>query len=107
MLEKEIIESSFNNKQEEKKSGCYIATCVYGSYNCPEVWTLRRFRDFRLNQTASGRFFIKFYYAVSPKIVRLFGNSNWFRRVCRRKLDKLVTKCHKSGFSDTPYIDLY
>ena len=24
--------------------GCYIATCVYGSYDCPEVWTLRRFR---------------------------------------------------------------
>ena len=26
-------------------SGCYIATCVYGSYDCPQVQTLRRFRD--------------------------------------------------------------
>lgn len=25
--------------------GCYIATCVYGSYGAPEVLTLRRFRD--------------------------------------------------------------
>ena len=24
---------------------CYVATAVYGSYDCPEVWTLRRFRD--------------------------------------------------------------
>ena len=22
---------------------CYVATAVYGSYDCPEVWTLRRF----------------------------------------------------------------
>ena len=27
------------------KAGCYVATSVYGSYDCPEVWTLRRFRD--------------------------------------------------------------
>ena len=25
--------------------GCYIATCVYGSYDCSPVWILRRFRD--------------------------------------------------------------
>lgn len=28
------------------RKGCYVATCVYGSYDCPEVWTLRRFRDY-------------------------------------------------------------
>lgn len=28
-----------------KSKACYIATSVYGSYDCPEVWTLRRFRD--------------------------------------------------------------
>ena len=27
------------NKIEANKSGCYIATCVYGSYDCPQVWT--------------------------------------------------------------------
>ena len=25
--------------------GCYIATAVYGSYDCPQVWTLRRYRS--------------------------------------------------------------
>lgn len=31
-----------------KKEGCYVATAVYGSYNCPQVWILRRYRDFYL-----------------------------------------------------------
>ena len=35
----------------EKKSGCYIATAVYGSYDCPQVWTLRRYRDYTLAET--------------------------------------------------------
>ena len=31
--------------------GCYVATAVYGSYDCPEIWTLRRFRDKVLART--------------------------------------------------------
>ncbi|HIZ10458.1 MAG TPA: leucine-rich repeat protein, partial [Candidatus Borkfalkia avicola] len=42
-----------------KKGGCYIATAVYGSYDCPQVWTLRRYRDFSLSRTAPGRLFVK------------------------------------------------
>ena len=30
---------------QTQKRGCYVATAVYGSYDCPEVWTLRRYRD--------------------------------------------------------------
>lgn len=31
-----------NNSTDFEKTGgaCYIATCVYGSYDCPQVWTL-------------------------------------------------------------------
>ena len=47
-LDKSINTSNSNN-------GCYIATCVYGSYDCPEVWTLRRFRDCTLEKTWYGR----------------------------------------------------
>src|SRR5699024_12626084 len=25
----------------QSSGGCYVATAVYGSYDCPEVWTLR------------------------------------------------------------------
>jgi hypothetical protein len=46
--------------------GCYVATAVYGSYDCPQVWTLRRYRDNQLAKTWYGRLFIHTYYAISP-----------------------------------------
>lgn len=80
----------------ERQEGCYIATCVYGSYDCPPVRTLRRFRDERLLPTAAGRCFVRFYYAVSPAAVRLFGRRRLFRAVCRRILDPIVARLEKS-----------
>lgn len=85
--------------------GCYVATAVYGSYDCPEVWTLRRFRDYKLAKTWYGRAFIKTYYAISPTIVKLFGETKWFKKLWRGKLDKLVNKLHNEGIKDTPYND--
>lgn len=87
------------------KGGCYVATSVYGSYDCPEVWTLRRYRDERLAELWYGRLFIRVYYAVSPTLVRWFGDTSWFQCVCRTKLDRLVTKLQGEGFASTPYRD--
>jgi hypothetical protein len=53
-----------------KKNGCYLATAIYGSYDAPEVWVLRRFRDDVLNRTTLGKAFIRAYYVVSPTAVR-------------------------------------
>lgn len=89
-----------------QKHGCYIATSVYGSYDCPEVWVLRRYRDFTLSKTALGRAFIKFYYLVSPKLVKKFGSDKSFRNFWKKRLDKLVVKLKKKGTSDMPYQDL-
>ena len=85
--------------------GCYVATCVYGSYDCPQVWTLRRYRDYTLADTIFGRIFIKIYYAVSPTAVKLFGNTKWFKKFFRAKLDKLVLKLQSKGVEGTPYSD--
>lgn len=85
--------------------GCYIATCVYGSYNCPELWTLRRYRDYTLAETWYGLLFIRIYYAISPTIVKLFGNTKWFKKIWKSKLDKIVTKLRMEGVEDTPYQD--
>lgn len=79
------------------KEGCYIATCVYGSYDCPQVRTLRRFRDETLKQSAPGRAFVRFYYAVSPTVVRYFGHTKLFRRFWRGRLDRLVKKLNDTG----------
>lgn len=85
--------------------GCYIATCVYGSYDCPEVWTLRRFRDYSLAASFPGRLFIRSYYAVSPKLVSRFGKTGWFRMFWRHLLDHFVARLKKHGVMDTPYRD--
>ena len=97
----------FLGKNHPKTTGgCYVATCVYGSYDCPEVWTLRRYRDQVLGKNIFGRAFIRLYYAISPSLVKHFGNKNWFRSFCRKKLDKKITKLQKNGLGNTPYDDI-
>ena len=99
-----IPESPVSNSSPRKK-GCYIATSVYGSYDCPEVWTLRRFRDDTLSKYWIGRSFIRVYYSISPILVNKFGNSNWFIRCFKSMLDKLVSILNYKGISNTPYSD--
>ena len=84
---------------------CYVATAVYGSYDCPEVWTLRRYRDYTLAQTWYGRAFIKTYYAVSPTLVRWFGHTGWFKNMWKIKLDRMVYNLQAQGIASTPYKD--
>ena len=88
---------------ESQKGGCYVATCVYGSYDCPQVWTLRRYRDDTLRETWYGRAFIKVYYAVSPTLVKWFGDTKWFKKMWKGKLDRMVARLQAEGVSDTPY----
>ena len=85
--------------------GCYIATAVYGSYDCPQVWTLRRYRDDTLASTLGGRCFIYTYYAISPTLVRWFGESDWFVNTSKRILDEMVQQLNDDGISDLPYDD--
>lgn len=85
------------------KDGCYVATSVYGSYDCPEVWVLRRFRDDTLSNSVLGRMFIKSYYAVSPTLVKWFGSQKWFNRFFKAKLDYFVISLKLKGYSDKPY----
>ena len=87
------------------KQSCYVATCVYGSYDCPQVWTLRRFRDYTLATSWYGRGFIRLYYATSPTLVGLIGDMSWFKTVAKHQLDKMVSMLNKDGIHDTPYID--
>ena len=94
-------------QSSKQKSGCYIATAVYGSYDCPEVWTLRRFRDNTLDRTWYGRAFIRTYYAISPTLVRWFGRDSWFQALFRPMLDRLVARLRQSGVEDTAYQDKY
>lgn len=90
---------------EIKSGGCYIATAVYGSYNCPQVWTLRRYRDYVLAKTWHGRLFIRGYYATSPTLVKYLGHTKWFKKLCKGKLNRMVANLKSVGIEDTPYED--
>jgi len=90
---------------EVKTGGCYIATSIYGSYNCPEVWTLRRYRDTTLSASWLGRQFIWIYYKASPKIVELFGNKQWFNRFWKPVLNGFILKLQNNGIDSSPYTD--
>ena len=108
---KDYVEANFDfpeyKAQAKKKQGCYVATCVYGSYDCPSVWVLRRYRDYTLAASRLGRAFIKLYYAVSPTAVRLFGRTRLFKHIFKARLDRMVARLREGGVEDTPYEDLY
>lgn len=93
--EEDFIESLRSGKFDKKSgggSGCYIATAVYGSYNCPEVVSLRRYRDDYLAERRWGRAFIRFYYRVSPFLAKHIDPHSRLGRSVRAFLDKKVKK---------------
>lgn len=91
--------------QLKTTEGCYIATAVYGSYDCPQVWTLRRYRDYTLADTWYGRSFIRTYYAISPTLVKWFGHTQLFQSIGRNLLDKKVQQLNANGVENTRYYD--
>jgi|GEM_PF-937384 len=82
---------TFDKKQTsltgKKQSGCYIATCVYGSYDCDEVFQLRRFRDEKLSTTPIGRFLISLYYTLSPSMIKHIQRDSFLEDNIRVFLD--------------------
>lgn len=98
-------QNSSGSSSSSSSGGCYVATAVYGSYDCPEVWTLRRYRDNTLASSWYGRAFIHTYYAISPTLVKWFGNTAWFKKLWKGKLDKFVSSLNNAGVPNTPYED--
>lgn len=84
--------------QNVDNGGCYVATAIYGSYDCPEVWTLRRFRDETLSKSILGKLFIKIYYTISPKFVEWFGDKLFFSKTIKPILDSFVEKLRNKGY---------
>ncbi len=98
-------DTSFVTHDKGNSGGCYVATAVYGSYDCPQVWTLRRYRDYTLAETWYGRAFIRTYYAISPTLVKWFGETEWFKNLWKPTLDRMVRQLNAEGVANTPYQD--
>ena len=82
------------------KSGCFIATAVYGGSRTPQVQILRQFRDECLQHSRRGRAFIRFYYKVSPPIASIIAETLWLKKIVRTMLDALVRKIGNNGGDD-------
>lgn len=104
-VQRQLAQRQAANAKSKSSGGCYVATAVYGSYDCPPVWTLRRYRDYTLAETWYGRAFIHAYYAVSPTLVKWFGHTGWFKKLWKGKLDRMVSDLNAKGVQDTPYQD--
>jgi hypothetical protein len=65
------------------KSGCFVATVVYGSEEASEVIWLREFRDEILSHWVSGRVFIRAYNFCGPILSRIIVRSDFLKSVVR------------------------
>jgi len=78
------------SSSSSSSGGCYIATMAYGSYEHPQVMILRQFRDDILYKYIFGRWFIKFYYHYSPKLVKLLKNKQFVNKSIRSMLNQFI-----------------
>ena len=49
--------------------------------------------------------FLNIHYAISPTLVKWFGKTQWFQKLWRGVLDRMVAKLQDKGFENTPYED--
>jgi len=82
--------SSSSSPSSSSSSGCYIATMAYGGYEHPKVLELRIFRDEMLAHSKIGRWFIRTYYKVSPKLVELLKDKPVINSVIRFLLNTFI-----------------
>ena len=93
--ELDYIEKVKNGTYDAKsggKSGCYIATAVYGDYCRSEVMALRRYRDDFLAHHIWGRLFIRLYYWISPYLAKFIRPDSAIGKYIRRYLDRKVER---------------
>jgi len=74
------------------KSGCFIATAVYGRADAPELETFRRFRDEFLLKRSMGKLFMSFYYSFSPHAAELIKKSEYAKKLVRAVILKTALR---------------
>lgn len=76
---------------------CYVATAVYGSYDCPQVLILRRYRDQKLLASKLGRLFVSLYYKFSPPVANKLKDAKTLNLVVKKCIDWVVGRLNDRG----------
>ena len=86
---KKIMQQQRNIPQYERPvdKRCYIATAIFGM-SSPETLFLRKWRDGFLKKYYLGRAFIKYYYKISPTLIRL--SPSWIKPFVKINLKILI-----------------
>jgi tetratricopeptide (TPR) repeat protein len=79
------------------KRRCFIATAAYGTPFEPKINTLRRWRDYKLNNTYSGKTFIEIYYRLSPTISSIISRHDILKSIVRSMLEPLIILLSKKS----------
>jgi len=86
-----------DGNKTKKKSGCFIATAVYGDENCIEVLELKRIRDNHLNNYLIGRWFVEYYYFISPYLLPIINKSNCLKKIIRSLISNVLVVLKRKG----------
>ena len=71
--------------------GCFVATAAYGYYDASQVQLLREYRDRYLMKTASGKWFVQWYYTHAPAAARWLESHPEFKPLVRAALFPVIT----------------
>jgi len=87
------LSSGYKPPPSNSGGGCYLATMAYGDYDHPQVKKLRIFRDSHLQSNIIGKLFVKTYYLLSPKLVKILRDSDRINSFIRKLLDNFIKRC--------------
>lgn len=83
-LENFGTETLLDIASKNRRTGCFIATAVYGSPDVYEVKVLREFRDEVLLSSSVGKGLVSLYYLYSPAIATLVAKSEFAKSFIER-----------------------
>jgi hypothetical protein len=95
-MDKILASNKSKDNMPKRKSGCFIATAVYQSYDAPEVMILRKFRDNVLNRNFFGKAFISVYYLMSPPMAEFLKTHKGLRLNIKKILDMVIKKINNT-----------